>query len=410
MKNRRIARIIAVVLALIMAFSLIYSAIATLTAGAVPTQAEIDRLREEKREYERRKQEIQSHINTIEFERMTEVAKKRVLDDRIMLTGLEIDNIDETIAYYEMLISEKEIEVLEAQARENLQLRHYRNRVRDMEENGVITYLEILFDSTSFSDMLARLDFISDIMRADEAIYNDLITARNETEAAVAALEQTKLEMEEERAQRERLLEELEEHLEEANVLIAEIEASLETENALYLEVDAEAQRIQSEINAKVEELRREEERRAAAAAAAAAASRPTITGSGVLGWPVPSVGRGSISSEFGTRLHPVFRVYRQHWGIDIGASHGANIVASDRGRVITSAYNSSYGNYVVISHGNGMTTLYAHMSSRRVSEGDVVEKGQVIGLIGSTGVSTGPHLHFEVSINGQRVNPARYL
>ena len=403
MKSKRIARIIAVVLALIMAFSLIYSAIVSLTAGAVPTQAEIDRLREEKKEYERRKQEIQSRINTIEFERMTEVAKKQVLDDRIMLTGMEIDNINETIENYILLIAEKEAEVLEAQGREDSKLLDYRTRVRDMEENGVITYLEILFDSTSFSDMLARLDFVSDIMLADEKIYNSLQAARMETEAAVDALEVIMAETEVERSQREKLLAELEDQLEEASVLIAAISATLDTEKTLYQEVSDEALKIQREINEKEDALRRERERLLAAEA-------NRVTGTGEFRWPVPSVGRDMITSTFGTRMHPVFKVFRTHYGIDIAAAHGANIVAADRGTVITSAYNSSYGNYVVISHGNGRTTLYAHMSTRRVSERAVVEKGQVIGLIGSTGISTGPHLHFEISINGVRVNPQAYL
>lgn len=411
MKSRRFARVIAIVLAVLIAFSLIYSAIASLTAGAVPTQAEIDRLREEKREYERKKQEIQSRINTIEFERMTEVAKKQVLDDRIILTGMEIDNLDETIEYYIVLIGEKEVEVSIAQSREDAKLRDFKNRVRDMEENGLITYLEILFDSTSFSDMLARLDFIGDIMRADETIYNNLIAARSATEAARDSLEETKLELEEERVEKQKKQEELAGQLDEANALIESIEETLETANALYLETDAEARKIQADINAKVEELRREEERKAAAAAAAAAAANvDKVQGSGVLTFPVPSSGRNNITSGFGNRWHPIFKVYQFHSGIDIGAAYGANIVAADRGTVITSAYNSSYGNYVVISHGNGMTTLYAHMSTRKVSEGAVVEKGQLIGLIGSTGVSTGPHLHFEVSVSGTRVNPLLYL
>ena len=401
MKNRGFARFIAILLAVLMALTLIYTAIASLTAGAVPTQEEIDRLREEKREYERRKQEIQSKINTIEFERMTEFAKKQVLDDRIMLTGLEIDNINETIDYYTILIAEKEVEVLAAQGRENIQLQRYKNRVRDMEENGVISYLEILFDSTGFSDMLARLDFVNDIMRADEMLYYNLIDARNETEAAKEALEVIKSETEVEREQREALSVELSMQMFEANDLIAQIEASLETENALYLEVDAEARRIQNEINEKVEALRREEEKRQLAEA-------NRVRGTGDLRWPAGA--GGYITSGFGTRLHPVFKVYRFHSGIDIGVDHGTNVLAADRGWVITSAYNASYGNYIVISHGNGMTTLYAHLSSRRVSEGVEVQKGQVIGLVGSTGVSTGPHLHFEVSVNGQKVNPERYL
>ena len=118
----------------------------------------------------------------------------------------------------------------------------------------------------------------------------------------------------------------------------------------------------------------------------------------------------GAVTSGFGMRKHPVFGDYRQHNGVDFYASHGAVVVAADSGTVITSTYNSSYGNYVVIAHGGGMTTLYAHLSSRSVSVGDGVSKGQQVGLVGSTGISTGPHLHFEVSVNGTRINPMTKL
>jgi len=401
MKSRRITRIIAIILALMMAFSIIWVAIDALTAKAYVTQEEIDRLREEKKEYERRKQEIQSRINTIEFEKMTEVAKKSVLDDRIILTGMEIENIIATIDFYGQLIREKELEVDAAIAREDAQLRKYMTRVRDMEENGIITYLEIIFDSASFADLLARMDFVGDIMQADEMIYGNLIDARNDTIAAKEDLELSKQEMEQEKVLHEDKLAELDEQLIEASALIEQIESTLETESALYAAEAEEAERIQNEINAKVEELRRQE-----AAAAAAAASR--VRGTGQLSWPVPS--SGNVTSEFGVRLHPTYNVYRQHWGIDIAANYGANIIASDGGTVIISEYNSSYGNYIVIDHGNGMTTLYAHMSSRVAGVGAGVSKGQVIGYIGTTGVSTGPHLHFEVSVGGVKVDPIPYL
>jgi len=401
MNNRRIARIIAVILAAVMLFSIAWVVLDSVVASARVTQAEIDALREEKRGYERRKLEIQSQINSIQFERMTELAKKQVLDDRIMLTEMEIENIINTIEFYVVLISEKEVELVEAQHREADQLDTYKRRVRDMEENGIISYLEIVFDSTSFSDLLARLDFVSDIMQADERAYNNYIAATVETEAAKEALERTMLETEEERDSLVQKRIELDEQLAEAIALIEQIEANLASETALYNEVAAEEARIQREINAKVEDLRRQEEARRIAEA-------NRVRGSGQLMWPVP--GHGSVTSGYGMRVHPVFRVLRQHLGIDIGAPHGANVVAADRGTVVTSAYNSSYGNYIVISHGNGFTTLYAHLSSRRVSETDIVNKGQVIGLIGSTGISTGPHLHFEVTQNGSRVNPMHHL
>jgi len=403
--NRKAARIIAIILALVMLLSIGWMLLDALTASARVTQAEIDRLREEKRVYEKRKQELQSSINTIEFERKTEMAKKSVLDERISLTEMEIDNITAIIEQYVFLIVEKEADVSDAKDREEAQYAMYKSRVRDMEENGVISYLEIIFDSTSFSDLLARIDFVGDIMRADELTYNNLIKARLETEAAEAALRQTKLEMEEEKESLHMKREELGEQLDEANALIEEIEANLESETALYQEVAAEEAKVQREINAKSEELRKQQE-------ADRQASIGKVTGTGDLMWPVPS--SGYISSGYGVRLHPVYRVMRQHYGIDIGAAHGASVIASDSGRVIISSYNSSYGNYIVVNHGNvngvTMTTLYAHLSSRRVSEGADVVKGQIIGLVGSTGTSTGPHLHFEVTVNGSRVNPQSRL
>jgi len=407
MNNKRVARIIAVILALIMLISVVYSAIGVLTARAAPaTQAEINRLREEKTRLDQKKREIQSRINTLEFERMTEVAKKSVLDDRIILTGQEIDNIRETIDFYSVLITEKEQEVIDAQRREDDQLALYRRRVRDMEENGVISYLDILFDSTSFTDLLARLDFVADIMQADEKTYYKYITAKHETEAAREALEQTKFEMEEEEVLLMLKEQDLLEQLDEATAIIEALEADRVAESELYDQVSEDAARIQREINAKTEELRREQER-------LHLQESQRVRGTGYLQWPVP--GYNSITSGFGVRVHPVYRVPRQHYGIDIGASHGARVVAADSGTVITSSYDSSYGHYIVISHGttgmgNNVTTLYAHLSSRGVKEGDVVVKGDTIGRVGSTGVSTGPHLHFEVSIAGRKVNPTLHL
>ena len=414
MNNKRIVRIIAILLAVVMLLGIamvIIETIAGSVASARVTQGQIDELRNQKRDLERQKREIQSKINTIEFERMTEIAKKGVLDDRIMLTGLEIDNVNSIIAQYELLISEKQYEVFLAQGREDAQLQKYRNRVRDMEENGIISYLEIIFDSTSFSDMLARIDFVADIMRADESAYINLIAARNETEAAKEDLEQAKAEMDEEKDYLEQKEAELLLQLEEAHALIKKMEEDIDTERQLRAQVVAEEERVLREINAKVEELRRQQEqerlrRLREQQRAAGVGSGGAVTGTGDLMWPAG----GPVTSEFGVRKHPVFLDMRQHNGIDIGASHGSTVVASDGGTVITSTYNSSYGNYIVISHGNGITTLYAHLSSRSVGVGTSVSKGQAIGLVGSTGISTGPHLHFEVTVNGSRVNPLTRL
>ena len=188
------------------------------------------------------------------------------------------------------------------------------------------------------------------------------------------------------------------------------MEEDIEAAEQRRAEIAAEEDRIQKEINAAVAELQRQQElerqRRAAQNKGSSGSSGGSgggggwASGTGQLMWPTS----GSVSSHYGPRNG------RTHQGVDISAPHGTSIVAADSGTVVTSTYAGGYGNYIVIAHGNGMTTLYAHMSSRAVGVGASVSKGQYIGSVGSTGNSTGPHLHFEVSVNGSRVNPLNML
>jgi len=398
-------------LGLLLAAIIAISVLDVIPVSAYVTQGQIDRLREEKKEYERQKSEVQAKIDAYEFEHLTEMAKKEVLDERITLTSLEIANINEIIDQYMQLIREKEYEVFLAQNREEDQLQKFRSRVRDMEENGIISYLEILFDSTSFSDLLARIDFVTDIMRADENTYISLQNARKETEDAKADLEQTKAELDEEKIALEQKEMELQEQLEEAHELIRQLEDNIETQSQLREDIMAEEDRVQREINAAVEALRRQQEaerlRRLRERQAQSGSSGGSsggggewVSGTGAFSWPTS----GTVTSGYGPRSGG------NHQGIDICAPHGSNVYASDSGTVVTSTYGGGYGNYIVISHGNGTTTLYAHLSSRWVGVGESVSKGQVIGLVGSTGRSTAPHVHFEVTMNGSRVDPMTQL
>jgi len=400
---------IPIIAAFIVIFSIAVGAVFSfgdLTASAQVTQEQINRLRAEKQEFERRKRDVQTKIDAIEFEHLTEMAKKSVLDQRIELTGLQIVNVNETIDQLFILIREKEYEVVIAGNREESQLQKYKSRVRDMEENGIVSYLELIFDSTSFSDMLARIDFIRDIMRADENAYEALQTARDETAAAKEVLEVTKAEYEEEKAVLEHLEEEQLEQLAEAHELILKLEADIETENQLYERYTAEEARVQREINAAVEALRKqqEEERlRQQSQGVSSDGGGGSVSGTGQLMWPM----NGSVISRFGVNRGNG----RIHLGLDIGAAHGANVVAADSGTVVAATYNEGgLGYYVAISHGNGMTTYYGHLSSYTVSKGDYVSKGQLIGYNGSTGNATCPHLHFEVYVNGTRVDPLTRL
>ena len=407
MKSNYAVRIRATILAFLMSISVVFLvADATTPNAQANTGARIRTLREERGRLSREIEEVQARINDIEFDRLSQLSQKEALDDRLNLTWMQIESITEAIELYEILIVEQELEVRAAQNRENEQFEAYRNRVRSMEENGVITYLEILFDSTSFADLLARWDFINDIMRADERAYRDLTTAREETQAAEEALRITIVELEEEKAQLELSEIELYEQIEQANELIEELMSTLEGEEALHQQKVAESRRINAEIDRLLEQQRREEEerRRREAARRESNSGTPPVAGSGRLMWPM----QGRVISEFGMRRG------RMHLGIDIMGPVGRNIVAADSGTVIRTGYNAGgWGFFIMIDHGNGMRTTYGHLNCRGVvSQGQRVSRGQLIGFNGFSGNATAsaPHLHFEVRVNGRDVNPRSHL
>ncbi|MGI9584551.1 MAG: peptidoglycan DD-metalloendopeptidase family protein [Acidimicrobiia bacterium] len=196
-----------------------------------------------------------------------------------------------------------------------------------------------------------------------------------------------------------------------------ELAEALEANEIMLAQIEEEIDAFEGELAALEEQEGSIRSQIAAASAAAAAAPpaeesqaqespAPAASSSGALARPVP----GAVSSGFGTRIHPITGKVRMHNGLDMNGAQGSPIVAADGGTVILAAVKGGYGNTVMIDHGGGMVTLYAHQSSMAVSNGAKVSRGQVIGYVGSTGQSTGPHLHFEVRINGAPVNPANYL
>lgn len=374
-----------------MGLSVLYVVVSSLTASAV-TQSEIDNLKKQQKEIQKKQQEMQSTINSLEYEQSAALAKKQVLDDQIQLTQDEIANISDQIQQYTLLIEAKQLEVIQAQQNEDDQLERYKQRIREMEEYGTISYISVIFEADSFSDLLARINDVGELMEYDKELYEQLKVAKQTTIEAKASLELSKADQVIEKANLEVKNTELNTQLAAADELLDKIEKDIAAAKELYLQEQEAAKQIQSTINKKTEELKKSQQ----------------VKGTGAFSWPVPS--NNIVTSRYGNRWHPIFKEYRMHRGIDIGASYGASILASDGGVVILSAYSSSYGNYVVISHGNGYTSLYAHMSKRSVKEGDKVTKGQRIGLIGSTGNSTGPHLHFEISKDGATTNPLNYF
>ena len=383
-------RVMCIILALLMAGSVLVSILSS-TAGAV-TQSDIDKLEDELGSIQQRLKEVRSQINSLEYDQSVALAKKQVLDSRIDLTQQLIDNLNEQIAEYNELIRDKAQEVADRQAEEDSQIELYKEHIRSMEENGVVSYYSIVFGAKDFSDMLSRIDVVTSLMSYDEQVYNDLVASRQATENAKAALEDTRATSESRRSELQQAEAELQEQQEEATALIATIQQDIDQARQLYDQVDKEEDAIKDRISKLEEELRKQNTR---------------VVGTGSFQGPADS---NVVTSGFGGRNTGISGASTNHKGIDIRAGYGANIYAADSGTVVTSELSSSYGNYIVISHGNGKTTLYGHMSRRLVKAGDTVKKGQIIGYAGATGVANGPHLHFEIWENGNRVNPLNYF
>lgn len=365
-----------------------------LTPALAVTQADIDALKSESSDLSAEKKELQAKLDALAEDKSTAMERKTLLDQQIAATTAQISNVEEQIQNYATLISQKQEELAQAQADEAAQYELFCDRVRAMEKRGEISYWSVLFRADSFTDLLSRLDMINEIMDADQRVIDELKDLQVQIETAKTELETSKAEEEAAKAELESRKSELDTQRSEANALIQQLtENENETEAALD-ELEAEQDAIRAEIQRLNEQL----------IAQQAASGQSTESNPGGYIWPVDS---RYITSTVGGRASPGGIGSTNHKGTDIGrVGYTSPVYASKAGTVIVSQYSSSYGNYVAISHGSGNTTLYAHMSSRKVEVGQYVNQGDVIGITGSTGNSTGPHLHFEVTENGVRVNP----
>lgn len=400
-KRRILVAVIAAVLALLMLVPILVSIFSAVTAGAI-SQADIDKLEKEAATLEQSKKELSARIKSLENEQSAMLEKKQLLDEQAEFTYQEILNTTAQIETYTILIAEKEVELEIAAAEEEAQIELYKVRVRAMEENGSISYVGILFAASSFSDLLARIDFINEIMEYDRNLAQELERAKlavaqvkSELETAKAGQEDAKVLLLEKEA-------ELQAQIEEASAIIVALSSNISSYSAEYDAAERERAAVEKEVEDMIAELERLERE------AAAKGKAGNIVSTGTYIW--PSNNSITVTSPYGSRPHPIFGYYKMHTGIDIGASYGTAVLAADSGTVVISTYNSAYGYYIVINHGSGNTTLYAHNSALYVEVGDTVSQGQTIAAVGSTGNSTGPHIHFEITVNGSRVNPLNYF
>ena len=377
-----------------LALALALTAFAPLEVLAV-SQSQIDALEAERDELSAEREEMEAGIAELEAEHADIMERKTALDERNELYRQEIELIEEQVELYTSLVEQKKLEVDGALERENEQLANYRRHVRAMEENGSFTWLAIIFGSKSLGELLSNIDMVGEIMEADCRSYEQYTAAREESERVQAEYEEMLTELDAKQAELEAEKAELEAEIEEAEQLIVELEEQLETDRAAYEEQLAKEQALESEIQSMIAELERQE-------------AANSIVSTGTYIWPLPGYSPGSA---YGWRIHPIWGDMRFHAGEDIGAPSGTPILAADSGIATVIPNNGNgYGNYIIINHGGGRTTLYAHMSAFAVSNGQSVTQGQTIGYVGSTGNSTGPHLHFEVRVNGATTDPKSYF
>ena len=372
--------------------------------------------------------EAEERVETLRGVQATVLDQKAALEEKNDAAKEALRIVGEEIDMYTEIIVEKTEELNLALHREQTQLKKYRTRVRAMEETGGYNILTVLMSSGDFYEFLTALDDMEKIMTADRDLEDAYIEAREESERVKAEYEDVKADCEAKQeilnAEKELLDKQIAETEEELEELEDQIdEAVTEYENFLAAE-EAAAQ----EIAAMVAAYQRQKEEEAAARAAAQAAARAAqgggdggdggggglnpggAVGTGSLMWPVPCSTR--VTSRYGTRSDPFTGESRSHSGIDIDGygNDGGAIVAADGGTVVTATYNDGYGNYVIIDHGNGYQTLYAHMSGIAVGVGQSVSQGQTVGYLGATGRATGTHCHFEVFVNGSRTDPAQFF
>ena len=379
----------------------ILSLVLILSAFPIGAQAvseeELDVLKAERDALVRQRQTQQKLVNELREQQAGVLEVKQALDERNTFTIWQLELTRQEIELYNHMIAEKNMEVEEALRLETEQLERYRVRVRAMEENGNTGFLDLLLNTSDLGEFLTAMDDMGEIMESDRALEDAYIAARMNTEKVRAEYEDYKISVELIQADLQAQQAELEAELEEANQLINQITADIES-NAAILEEFAAAER-QAETNVANMVIALEKERLAKEAA--------MVKGTGSFIWPAPT--STYLTSRFGLRVHPVTGVQKSHTGIDIGAGAGDNALAADGGTVTMAGWNGGYGNCVMIDHGNGYKTLYAHLSSISVAKGAVVDKGAVVGYVGSTGVSTGPHLHFEVWSGESRIDPEQF-
>ena len=403
MNRKPLTSILSLILAAVMLFGILPG---TANASKSSTiQSELDALKDENKAIQAEINAIQSQYDANASEIQDLVNQKNAIDQEIALLNAQVENLNEQIAAYSQLIADAQDELDIAQFTLNGLNEKHKLRIRAMEEEGTVSYWEVIFEASTFTDMLDRINMMQEIAASDQARLEEMREAADVITEARAEMEQGKQEMEESSAALEASKAEMEIKRTESDDILRELAKKQDEFQAMLDESESLQDDLMLDIAAKEKELanaKYEEKLAALAAAGGAPASNAT--------WVTPVSGY-TLTSAFGNRLHPVLGYYRMHNGIDMACAQGTPIYATRAGTVTTASYQAGgAGYYVSINHLDGFSSIYMHMTHYVVSAGQSVSQGQLIGYVGSTGISTGPHLHFGISYAGSYVNPLAYI
>ncbi len=405
--------ILAGLLAAVMAFSMVPLRAEAASSGEIREQ--IKDMKAENKELEEKLKELRGQFKENENEMLNMVAQKDLIDQEIAILTEQIANINHQIISYSILIADKQDELDNAQDKLTELSQKHRERIQAMEEEGSLSYWEVLFKANSFADLLDRLNMIQEIAAADKRRMEELSAAAERVSDVQESLSAEKSDLEITRQELDAAQVLLEEKRAEADQLLLQLIAKGEEFQALIDESEDLQDELMKEI-AQAEKDLKEAEYKEWLATYVPPTTRPgnDTTPSPQVpsssGWvcPVPYY---TLTSPFGMRVHPITGQWKMHNGVDLALPQGEPIYAAKSGKVTTASYQAGgAGYYVSINHGDGFSSIYMHMTHFIVSPGQYVNAGQVIGYVGSTGGSTGPHLHFGISYNGTYVNPMNYI
>ena len=416
-------RIIVSCIALLLVLSLLAGFIVMIVNAktSAEIQAEIDALEEQSNELAEEREKLEGQIAENESKTLTVVEQKAQVDQEIELTRQEVELVNQQIHQYNLLIAEKQAELDELEQKQQDLFDRYSLRMRALQERGNISIWAVILESESLADLLRNRVMIEEVALADQRMMEEMRSVAAEILAAkdVLAEEKAKLELKkEELAKSEALLAEKREESDTLlNQLVSDKQKLLEETEKYEAEEAALSDQIAALEQERTEALQREWEAQHPTQpenngdSGGGSDSTPTYPSSGEsFLFPLPAGWGVVLTSPYGYRVHPITGNYSLHNGVDLAIGYGTPIYATRSGYVTTATYNYAYGYYVTINHMDGYSSLYGHMTNYVVSDGQYVERGQVIGYVGSTGYSTGAHLHFTIYYNGATVNPMEYI